>query len=285
MELKSAVPGFETKMVDFQEKTEKNFEDIKVNQLEKIKQNFEKKIHVLEENRKKSDKIKEEFEEKLKKEGQKFEEIRKFLFYGCYNFMFASETIKKGGLSLSNSNTTVENIKDNWSGVRCTVENPALLMMRSPDKLTFSIKIEKTSKARIMFGFCMKSTECDTALASNDNIYYSTKFSFMLSLGSSNFWSRLSSSKYITTPENIKQAAINNPQSVFSASLDIKKNQISFFMNGKLLEKPINIYLTPEESQMMMCPCMDIADKGDRVSLVFQELEWKGDSLVIELVN
>ena len=196
-----------------------------------------------------------------------FEEKLKFLETEKNVPTFASETIKFGELSLSNSNRTVEriNFTGYYSGIQCTGE-----YLRSSDKQIFSIKIERTAVSAILFGFCVKYAECDTASASITNGYHSTKFSFMLFLYDGSFWSRSSSSKYITTFENLRQAIIN-PQTVFSASLDTTKNQIKFYMNGKLLAPAIEIDLTKEESKMM-CPCVDLAHQGDRVSLVFQEL-------------
>lgn len=182
--------------------------------------------------------------------------------------IFSRETIKCGYLSLSNSNTTIEKIKgNNWTGILCTpVENPSSPSMF---KQTFSIKIDKTQDACIMFGFCVKSAECEAA-AFNEGVYWNTRFSFMLDLSSSYTYFRSSRSKYITTT-NLKQVAINT-QGVFSASIDLNKKTIKFYLDGKLLAPEIEIDLTPEEAEMM-CPCVDIYDEGDRVSLVFQLIE------------
>lgn len=184
---------------------------------------------------------------------------------------FSRETIKCGYLTLSNSNRTVEKINgSNWTGIRCTtVENTSSSMLRSPDKQIFSIKIEKTQDATIMFGFCVKSAECE-AEAFREGVYWNTRFSFVLDLYSSYCYFRSSRSKFTTTT-NLKQTAINT-QGVFSASIDTNKKTVKFYLDGKLLASEIEIDLTPEEAQMM-CPCVDLYDEGDRVSLVFQEVE------------
>ena len=152
------------------------------------------------------------------------------------------------------------------TGIRCTFENP-----RSSDRQSFSIRIEKTKCANILFGFCVKSEESDRALASNNLGYSNTKFSFMLYLYNGCYSCRSSSYDYITTPKNLQNAA-KNPQSVFSASIDTKNRILTFYLNGILLGPERFLNLSPQESQMM-CPCVDIGMEGDRVSLVFQELE------------
>lgn len=201
------------------------------------------------------------FEEKLKKEGesrQKLEESSKTVFNEVSKYTFASESVQKGNFLLANSDTTAEKTTKGDSGIRCN-ENP---LMRFSDQKTFSIKINKTKKADIMFGFCVKTA--DNFAKSG---YYTSKLSFMLYLLDGFFWCRNKPiEKY--TLVNIKQAAISNQ--IFSASLDVKLKILKFYLNKKLLGEPIEIDLDQEEAGMM-CPCVDLGDEGDKVSLVLQD--------------
>ena len=174
---------------------------------------------------------------------------------------FANKTIKNGAFSLSNSNKTLEKISRNysWDGIRCTSH----VLIRSLAKKTFSIKIEKANpNVYIIFGFCAK-----TADSSANYGYYNTQSSFTLFLANGQFWCNKSFSNYIQT--DLKQAALSNQ--IFSAQLDVNLKTIKFYLNGKLLAPEKEIDLKSEKKEMMY-PCVDVYYKGDRVSLVDQEL-------------
>ena len=256
---------FKEKIKTFEENIENKFEE--KNRLVALKEEY-RLIDLL------NEKLREEMCQKMRKinqqelenEEEKLETLKEGIVKNVdisekHVPTFSSETIKCGYLNLSNSNRTVEKINgSNWTGIRCTtIENPL-----SSDKQTFSIKIEKSQDASIMFGFCVKSAECEAA-AFREGVYWNTRFSFVLDLNSGYFYSRSSRSKHITTT-NLKQIAIN--AQVFSASIDTNKKTIKFYLDGKLLGSEIEIDLTPEETHIM-CPCVDIYDEGDRVSLVF----------------
>ena len=135
--------------------------------------------------------------------------------------------------------------------------------MKSLNKKTFSIKIEKTTEnAHIYFGFCAKTADNSANIG-----YYTTQFSFMLYLRNGSFYSRSLKLNYIET--DLKQPALN--QEIFSVSLDLKSKTLKFYLNGKLIGNPQEIDLKPEEEELM-CPCVDLVEEGDRVSLVFQEV-------------
>ena len=222
-----------------------------------------------EENLKKNEKIRKEYEEKnsileknLKKEDErhkKSDEMLQNIFTEVSKYTFAIETINDGALSLSNSNTTVEKIKETgWvgSGIRCA-DNA---LMKYFDQKIFSIKIEKTrtQPPNILFGFCIKTGD-NTASIGN----YATKSSFMLYLQDGTFFSRWSPSEYIQN--DLLQQEFNNQ--TLTSSLNIVKKTIKFYLNGKLLAPEKEIDLKPEEAELM-CPCLDIYHKGDKVSLV-----------------
>ena len=59
---------------------------------------------------------------------------------------------------------------------------------------------------------------------------------------------------------------------IFSASLDINKKTVRFYLDGKPLSDAKEIDLKPEEAELM-CPCVDLGYKGEIVSLVVQEIE------------
>ena len=172
---------------------------------------------------------------------------------------FDNENNANGELLFSNSNTTVERlIQGGWSRIPCTENLP---QMKASTIKTFSIKIEKTQDASIFYGFCAKKSE-DT------NGYRNNTLSFMLSLYNGKFCSRSMHCKYIKM--DLREPALNSQ--VFSASLDLSKKTLKFYLNGKLLGPPKEIDLKLGEAEFM-CPCVDIGHKGDKVSLVFQELE------------
>ena len=114
-----------------------------------------------------------------------------------------------------------------------------------------------------MFGFCLKTSD-----SSVKNGYYATEFSFMLLLAYGRLYSNGSSIEYIKT--DLKQPALL--KQIFSAQLDFIKKTIKFFLNGKLLAPAKEIDLKPEDAELM-CPCVDLCHTGDKVSLVYQEVE------------
>ena len=124
--------------------------------------------------------------EKLRKEEQRSEEkFIKFSLYGYTNFIFENKILNNGDQFLSNCNMTVERINctSDYFGIRCTFENASFMKIRSANKQTFSIKIEKTTEfANIMLGFCVKSPVYDLEAASSDSGYHNTKFIFWLIL-------------------------------------------------------------------------------------------------------
>ena len=184
------------------------------------------------------------------------------------NWAFDGETSKKGDFALSNSNTTVERIAGDdelYSGILCT-ENQ---FMGSLEKKNFSIKIDKTSSSRITFGFCAKTADNIAPL----NGYHDTQSSFMLGFhffsSAGSFYSRSTRTpKYYTNELECNDFS----NQILSASLDVKQKTIGFYLNGKLMAPPKEIDLQPEEAEIM-CPCVDLIDLEDKVSLVFQELE------------
>ena len=177
-------------------------------------------------------------------------------------YRFETKNIKKEDLAFSNFNTTVERlIQTGWSGLRCTEIS---LLRKSLKKITFSIKIESCLYFNIFFGFFVKTEDATGA----DKGYYTTKFSFMLNLNDGKFYSRSSSSNYIET--DLKGPAKN--KQIFSASLDINKKTVRFYLDGKPLRDAKEIDLKPEEAELM-CPCVDLGSQGDIVSLVVQEIE------------
>jgi len=172
-------------------------------------------------------------------------------------YTFDIETNKNKCFELTNGNTTLEKISrgEDWDGILCNNDN-------SSDKKTFSIKIENTLSGDIMIGFCMK-----TADHSNNDNYYDTPLSFMLSLEDGLFFSQ-SSPSYYHIPNF--QSATNNQ--IYTATLDIKKKNIRFYLDGQPLgiaAKKINLR---NEETYLMCPCIDLYENNDKVSLVDQEV-------------
>ena len=155
------------------------------------------------------------------------------------------------------------NKTNDYAGIRCS-ENP--LFQKSSNKKAFSIKIESTQDVWIMFGFCA-NPENDT---SGEKGYWNTKFSFMLNLFDGRFYIRSKYNYMKDIKEDLKKPARNNE--IFSASLDINRKTIKFYLNGRLLKAMENIDLTTEEAEII-CPCVDMFDKKDKVSLVLQEIK------------
>ena len=125
-------------------------------------------------------------------------------------YVFASESIKNGNLSLSNSNTTVEKLNSNdwcWYGIRCN-ENP-FSSKSYANKKTFSIKIEKTEYACIVFGFCLKTADDAAKIG-----YLSTDYSYMLYLRDGNFRSRSFNCQYTET-DMIQPALIRHNAKIY----------------------------------------------------------------------
>ena len=234
-ELKEKMSILENKVRDFEGETKKSEE--------KIRLNFEGKLMAL--------------EEKLLKE----EKIQNNSIFELSKFTFAPSN--NGALSLSNSNTTVEKISGDGyfdGGIQCDISS----MIRASDKLLFSLRIEKTKYAFIVYGFCIKNHDFIA-----DESYHSSKYSFMLQLDSGNLYSRSNSIKgYIQEQLLIGPAQANQ---IFSASFDYKLKTISFYLNGALLGYPFQTYLNKEDAELM-CPCVDLYHEGDRVSLVIQEV-------------
>lgn len=236
-----------TEKMSILEKKIRDFEGETKKSEEKIKLNFEGKLLILEE---KLLKIKEE-EAKIQKSNSFFE-------YSKYTFIPPNN----GALSLSNSDTTVEKISRNgyYDGIQCEIGS----MIRSSAKLLFSIKIEKTYIADIVYGFCIKNHD-----SIPDQGYHCSKYSFMLHLVTGSFFYRSSSIKdFIQKELLIGPAQVNQ---IFSASFDFKLKTISFYLNGILLGCPLQTYLNKEDAELM-CPCVDLYHEGDKVSLVIQEV-------------
>ena len=243
-------PELERELIDMPKSIEECIESIDYEsnldeQIAKKTGNLEENLNFIEDNPKKA--IKEEYE-----------------FSKYVTYRFSSETIKENALKLSNFNMTVERKKVNgWigSGIRCNDTSAAPFL----DKQTFSIKIHKITKsASILFGFCAKSADKDAMKG-----YCGTDSSFMLHLSTGCFYSRSFCQKFLLG--DLKKHVFKNQ--IFSACLDVKMGTITFFLNGKRLESAIEIKLKPEEMGQM-CPCVDLASKGDKVSLVFQEIEF-----------
>lgn len=240
------------------ERNERKIDEIEGKQL-KMMNEFEKRIKILEQRL--LNKEEEKHEETFKKSVTSNNETPKPLITSniTNSITFDNVNNNNGELLFSNSNTTVERLtQEGWSRVACTENLP---QMKSSTIKTFSIKIEKTRNASIFYGFCIKKVE-DT------NGYHNNKLSFMLSIYNGKFCSRSMPSKYIKI--GLREPAINSQ--IFSASLDLIKKTMKFYLNGKLLGPPKEIDLKPREAELM-CPCVDIGDKGDKVSLVFHELE------------
>ena len=114
-----------------------------------------------------------ELEEELRNEKNRKESLDNLklrLISEPSSLTFASETIKmNGSLSLSNLNRTVEKLGSSclFYGIRCS-DNA---LIKSFEKMTFSIKIDKKQDAHLMFGFCLKTSD-----SSVKNEYYATEF-------------------------------------------------------------------------------------------------------------
>jgi len=56
--------------------------------------------------------------------------------------------------------------------------------------------------------------------------------------------------------------------------LDVKQKSMTFLLNGKVLGYPRNIDVKTEEIDLL-CPCVDIWNHGDKMSLVKDFCDWR----------
>jgi len=277
-ESQTMIKDLNQKIQDFEQKTEKKLQDFegknknKWKSFEEKHQNEMKNFNIAMRNHEEEKKISLDerfriFEEnlinKLKNEEEERQKVdnlvKKILIYGLDEYRFCSDGISNKCFLISNSNTTVEKISHhkNWDEIRCNER----VCLKSLDKRIFSIKIENlTNFPHILIGFCMKTAE-------NSNQFSS----FMLSLCYGQFCSRSTCSDYLNLNNNFQPASVNQ---IYTTILDVKQKSMTFLLNGKVLGYPRNIDVKPEEIDLL-CPCVDIWNHGDKMSLVKDFCDWR----------
>ena len=195
--------------------------------------------------------IEDKFEnqKKLNNEIKEFnEKFNKNMINDNYSFCPKNND---GNFKLSNLNRTLEKT----SGVGATRGFHCENLLKFSDKLMFSIKIERTmDKGNIMIGFCLKA-------ANNAFGYHKTKPSFMLYLSDGHFYN--SKNHFPYNNANPFQAKVNQ---IYTSILDMKKKSVEFLLNGKSLGAARIINLQNEEIPLL-CPCVDLYYKGDKISI------------------
>lgn len=124
------------------------------------------------------------------------------------------------------------------------------------DKLTFSVIIDHTKNSFLFIGFTYsEESECQGG-------FYKDQSSFMLSLVHGKFYNCAKSS-----PSVKKGFAGAKNGEKYTVILDIDQKTIEFKLNDLSFGEPKEIELE-ENDIKLLCPCMDISNRGDKISIV-----------------